>query len=112
MGCFIFLFIAVCLQILISDGVSAFKWGTKTDEGTDPSASYLETNEDVEPFSVTEASSLRSGKGVIIRDLVKKFGSFTAVDNLSVTFLNDQVTVLLVSHSRASFLMSAITYIL
>ncbi len=106
-GCFIIFFIAVSLQILISDGVSgfSFKWGTKADamggmEDTD-GASLLNTNENVEPHSVTEALSLRSGKGVVIRCLVKKFGKFTAVDKFSIDSLHDQVTVLLVSRSRA-----------
>ncbi len=79
---------------------SGYKWRRKTDESTAPPASYLEMNDkDVEPYSITGVSSVRSGKGVVIHDLVKKFGSFTAVDNFSVAFLNDQVTVLLVSQS-------------
>ncbi len=103
LGCFIILFIAVSLQILISDGSSGFKWGIKRHalgvmQDTD-SDSYF-PNKNVEPHSVTEALSLRSGKGVVIQNLVKKFGKFTAVDGFSIDFLHDQVTVLLVSRSR------------
>ncbi len=96
-GFFIFLFIAVWLEMLISGGIAVFKWPTKMYDAANMEDENAASNEDVEPHSLTEASSLRSGKGVVVRNLVKKFGNFTAVNKFSIDFLHDQVTVLLVS---------------
>ncbi len=96
-GLFIFSFLAVWLNTLISGGITSFKWRTKMYDVANMEDEIAALNEDVEPHSLPEAFSIRSGKGVIIRNLVKKFGNFTAVNKFSIDFLHDQVTVLLVS---------------